>query len=551
MGIFVELSLILVAAALLAFICRLLRQPPVLGYIITGILLGPYVLNMGHSLEVLDVFSKIGVTILLFIVGLNLSPRVVQEVGKPSLLTGIAQVSLTAILGFLVMRVLGYPLMASVYTSLALTFSSTIIIVKLLSDKGDMHVLYGKIAIGVLLVQDIVASLILVFMSSGSSTFLLMGVKAVLAILAMYLLSKRIVERLGLYGAKSQELLFLFSIAWGMGFASLFYALGFSVEIGALIAGVLLSLTPYALEISSRLRPLRDFFIILFFITLGRSMTFSASGSMAVSVVALTLFVLVGNPLIMYVIMNVLRYTKRTSFFTAISFGQVSEFSFILITVASGLGYVTQEVVSLVTMVGVITIAGSTYLILYAHKLYPAIEPVLSLFSLSTGNNRVGSIPENKYDTVLFGYNRVGRDFVESFKKIERNYVVVDFNPDAVTRLKNETHPHLYGDAGDTEFLDELGFKRVSLAVSTIPDFETNLLLVQFIRTRNKKTNIIVLSHYAHEAEQLYEAGASYVIMPHHLGAQYAARMIVHYQNDPEIFEKEREKHEQFLQKRN
>ncbi len=558
MHIFIELSVVLVVAALFAFVCRALKQPPIVGYILTGIVLGPYGFSVSNSIEILDLFSKIGVTVLLFIVGLNLSPRILTEVGKVSLFTGIGQIALTSVAGFLLLRFLGYAPVAAGYAALALTFSSTIIIIKLLSDKGDIHALYGKLAIGILLVQDIVASFVLVFMGSGSGevlgiggTLALMGVKATLVIVAMYLLSQRLVNRLGLYTAKSQELLFLFSIAWGLGFATLFYLLGFSVEIGALIAGVLLSLTPYALEISSRLRPLRDFFIILFFIALGRSMTFGGQGDIMAHIAIMSLFVLIGNPLIMYVIMNVCGYTSRTSFLTGVTLGQVSEFSFIMIALAHQLGLVPPEIVSLVTAVGVITIAGSTYFILYAHKLYPRVEPVLSLFSLSpaAAGKRPEAFREEVYDTILFGYNRVGKDFVNAFIQSQRSYLVVDFNPEAIQRLEAEAYPHRYGDAQDTEFLQELGFTHTKLVVSTMPDFEANKILVRFIRTRNRNTNIIVLSHDAHEAQELYEEGASYVMMPHYLGAQYAARMIVKHTGDPDIFTKEREKHQTFILK--
>src|SRR3989338_3694257 len=167
MNAFTELSLVLVIATLIACIMRLLRQPLILGHILTGLLIGPYILNLIASAEILRIFSELGVALLLFIVGLQLSPHVIKEVGKIAAVTGVGQVLFTTAIGFfLTSFVFHYSLITSLYISIALTFSSTIIILKLLSDKGDLQKLYGKISIGFLLVQDIIAILILIAVSS-------------------------------------------------------------------------------------------------------------------------------------------------------------------------------------------------------------------------------------------------------------------------------------------------------------------------------------------------------------------------------------------------
>ena len=554
MEIFVELSVIIVIAMLVSLLMRALKQPLIVGYIFTGILVGPYFLNLIQNGDVIELFSKIGITILLFIVGLNLSPNVIREVGKVSFLTGIGQVLFTAIIGFFIASALGIDRVAAMYVAIALTFSSTIIILKLLSDKGDLNKLYGKIAIGFLLVQDIVATVILLFTSSfaggeGSMLFiaLMTMIKGSLLILAMVAVSQYILPRISKYIAASQELLFLFSLSWGLGIATLFSLLGFSVEIGALVAGVALSMTPYAFEVASRMRPLRDFFILLFFILLGSHMVFENIFALIIPAILLSVFVLIGNPIIVVILMNVLGYSKRTGYQAGLTVAQISEFSLILATLGFEFGHISREILSLITFVGLITIAGSTYLILYSDEIYPYVEKFLSFLEIYKNGNKRNK--NKSYNSILFGYQRVGQDFIEALNRLDLAYIVIDFNPESIKKLEEEGIPFKYGDAKDPEFLSELDFKNLRYMVSTIPEFETNLMLVRRIRTKNKRAIMILISHDREEAMALYAEGASYVIMPHYLGAQYAVRLIGRAGMDRREYDIHRERHLAHLEK--
>ncbi|MBP7967442.1 cation:proton antiporter [Candidatus Woesebacteria bacterium] len=556
MEMYLELSTIIVIALLVSLLMRIMRQPLIVGYIFTGILVGPYALNLIHSSEVIELFSKLGISILLFIVGLNLRPAVIREVGKVSLATGLGQVFFTSIIGFIISLFLGIERTAAMYVAIALTFSSTIIILKLLSDKGDLNKLYGRIAIGFLLVQDIVATLILLVTSSlatGESNNLVLTaivtlLKGGVLIVAIIMISNYVLPRLSHFIAASQELLFLFSISWGLGMGALFTYLGFSVEIGALVAGVTLSMTPYAYEAASRLRPLRDFFIVLFFILLGSQMVLSDMGKLLVPALILSFYVLIGNPTIMIVIMNLLGFSKRTSYQAALTVGQISEFSLILATLGFQIGHLSREVLSLITLVGLITISGSTYLILYSDKLYPYIEKMLSYLELKKNKKEEGR--DRHYSSILFGYQRVGEDFIESFDRIGLRYVVIDFNPDSISALKDKNIPHIFGDAADPEFLEELHLHTIKYVVSTIPDINVNKLIVKKIREKNNHAIVIMIAQNREESLDLYEAGATYVILPHYLGAQYAARMIGKHGLERSEYEDLREKHLSYLEKR-
>ena len=249
---------------------RLIRQPLIIGYILTGIIVGPSFINIVNNNQTISVFANIGIALLLFIIGLGLNPRVIKEVGKVAAITGGLQIILTTALGFLAGRLFGYTKTESMIVGLALAFSSTIIVLKLLSDKKEQTRLYGKITIGVLLIQDIVAAAVLILVTARSegsfsmSTFISLALKGALILIPLFLVSYLILPKLTKLIAGSQEFLFLFAIGWGFGAAALFEHFGFSIEVGALFAGVALANLPYAQEIASRLRPLRDFFVVLF-----------------------------------------------------------------------------------------------------------------------------------------------------------------------------------------------------------------------------------------------------------------------------------------------
>jgi len=556
MELFIEISGIVVLATLISLFMRFLKQPLIVGYILTGIIIGPNVLDILHSEEVLELFSKIGITILLFIVGLNMSPRVIREVGKVSLITGVGQVVITTLVGFCLSLLLGIDKVAALFVSIALTFSSTIVILKLLSDKGDLNALYGKIAIGFLLVQDIIATIILLVMSSFASSSdgnvmtmaLITLAKGVLLIGVIFGVSNMILPKLSRFVASSQEMLFLFSISWGMGMASFFLFLGFSVEIGALVAGVFLAVTPYAYEAASRLRPLRDFFILLFFILLGAEMVFDNIASYAIPAVVLSLFVLIGNPVIMVIIMNLLGFSRRTGFHAGMTVAQISEFSLILATVGFEMGALSREILSLITLVGLITITGSTYLILYSHQIYPRVEKLLIFLELK--KTKKEQKRDEEYDAILFGYQRVGEDFISSFERLGLSFLVVDFNPESITSLQEREIPSRYGDAQDAEFLDELNLRKVHYVVSTIPAQETNLHIVRRIRAVNKRAILIAIAQNRDDSLALYAEGVTYVIMPHYLGAEYASRMIGKLGTDKNEYRSIREKHLKYLEAR-
>ena len=554
MDIFTEISIIIVIATFISALMKFLKQPMLIGYIITGIVIGPAVLGIMQSAESFEVFSQFGITLLLFIVGLNLSPKVIREVGKVAVITGLGQVIFTCIIGFLVSIVLGFNRTEAIYISIALTFSSTIIILKLLTDKGDLDSLYGKVSVGFLLVQDILATIFLVVVSAsslGNSMFdvsIQLAWKGLIIIFVLFFVIKFLLPRLSAFFASSQEFLFLFSIGWGLGLAAFFRALGLSIEIGALVAGITLSLFPYHYEISSKLRPLRDFFLILFFVLLGSRLMIGNVYDILLPGIIFSLFVLIGNPVIVMVLMGYLRFNKKTSFMAGLTVAQISEFSLILISLGYKLGHLSEKVVSLVTVVGLVTIAGSSYMIMYSNQLYKLLSKYLSIFERKNKNKIFSK--EKVYDSILFGYNRIGFDFLGVFRKIGAKYLVIDYDPGVIDDLESSSINCKYGDASDNEFLDELSLDVMKMAISTIPDYEVTVSLIDKIRSVNQTAIVMVISHSIDDAYKFYEHGASYVVMPHFLGGTYASGLVEKHQFDIHKFDLERKNHLKHLEKR-
>lgn len=554
MDTFLEISLIIGIATAVAFVMQKLRQPLILGHILTGIIVGPIGFHIIQSGETIETFSKLGIVTLLFIIGLGLSPKITREVGRVSLIAGIGQVLFTAGIGYGIGLLLHFSPITSLYLAIAFTFSSTIIISKLLADKRDTNKLYGKIAIGMLLVQDVLATLALIIITSlmnggGAKDLLIVLIaKGFIAVGGAYIAATIILPYITKTFAKSQDFLFLFSIAWCIGIASLFDIFGLSLELGALAAGITLATSSYHYEIEAKTKLLRDFFIVMFFILLGSKLTAGNLVQFIWPTTIYSLFILIGNPIIVMIIMGAMKYSKKTGFLTGLTVAQISEFSIILVMLGVQAKHLDASYLSLATMVGIITIAGSTVMILHADKLYQFLSPILHIFERK---NSIGeSNSQERFDIVLFGCHRVGSDFLPSIIKRRRPYLVIDFDPQTVDQLHQHGINARYGDAEDDALLDSIQLDKTKLVVSTIPDFETNTFLLEKIRKINTKAIIILIAQHIYEANELYRDGASYVVMPHHMGGNYAAMLIARHGSDPKQFKIEKEKHLKHLQER-
>lgn len=552
LSVFSELSLIIVLAMAVALCMRVIRQPLIIGHILTGILIGPSVLHLIKAPETIEVFSNIGIALLLFIIGLGLNLKVVREVGKVAAIIGGVQIFLTAAIGYASSLAFGFNKTEAIFLAVAYSFSSTIIILKLLNDKKEQLRLYGKIATGLLLIQDIAAAFALMFVtatgSGGLSTQQLTGllVKGGLVSAALLLFGGYVLPRFHRFIASSQEFLFLFALGWGFGAAALFEQIGFSIEVGALIAGVALAALPYTHEIAARLRPLRDFFIVVFFISLGSRLAFQDIATILPIIVFGSFVVIVLKPLIVMVSLGMMGYTKRTSFKASVTMGQISEFSLVFVIIGNAAGLISNNLVAAVTMIALISIAVSTYIISYSDKLYLLLENHLHMFE------RAKPHAENdrriKHDLVLLGYLKGGHEFLKLFKSLGGRYVVVDYDPEVADQLERIDAHYVYGDVMDIELLEELGIEHAKLVVCTVTDHETNVFITKMMEAANPNAVVICHADNANQAAELYEYGASYVMVPHYVGSERMSQFIRRSGLSKAEFKKYREKHLAYLQ---
>ena len=440
----------------------------------------------------------------------------------------------------------------AILLAVAYSFSSTIIILKLLNDKKEQLRLYGKIAIGLLLVQDIAAALALMFVTASgdgdlsTSEFTELLVKGGLVSSALLLFGGYVLPRFQKFVASSQELLFLFALGWGFGAAALFELIGFSIEIGALVAGVALASLPYTQEIAARLRPLRDFFIVVFFIALGSRLAFQDISFILPLIIFGSFVVIVLKPIIVLVTLGLMGYTKRISFKAAITMGQISEFSLVLLIIANSSGMVSDSLVAAVTMIALVSIAISTYIISYADKLYFWLEPHLHMFERS--KPRSEKERKIKTDLVLLGYLKGGHEFLKLFNSIGGRYVVVDYDPEVADHLEHIDANYVYGDVMDIELLEELGIEHAKLVVCTVTEHEINVFITKMIEAANPNCVVICHAENATEAAELYELGASYVMVPHYVGSERMSQFIRRSGLSKGEFKKYREKHLTYLQ---
>ncbi|MEK9150573.1 MAG: cation:proton antiporter [Patescibacteria group bacterium] len=534
-----ELAIVILIAAGLGIIARFFKQPVILAYIAAGIIIGYFGFFHLNDKETFRIFSDLGIMFLLFLVGMEINYTSLRLVGKASLLIGLGQIIFTFAIGFAIALFFGFSQLASAYISIALTFSSTIIIVKFLSEKKDMNSLYGKISVGFLLVQDFVAILILVLLAGIGAekgfeffdVFLTM-IEGIGLFVLMLVLGRKFLPLIFDKISRSQELLFLTSLAWLFIVSAAVNKIGFSIEIGGFLAGLALANSAEHFEISSRVKPLRDFFILIFFVILGSSVVFSNFSGLTFYIIAFSFFVLIGNPIIVLIIMGLMGYRKRTSFLTGLTVAQISEFSLILAALGLKVGHIGENVVALITAVGAVTITLSTYLIIYGDKIFTYLSPYLKIFERrkTTENGDFGK--EFEKPIILIGSHRTGQSI--AFNLPKKDLLIIDFDPDIIGQLRKHDFSYLFGDINDSDIFERANFESARLVISTSPDLEDNLLLLSRLKILKNRDQMkaVLRARTEKEAEILYANGADYVLLPHFTAGQYLGKTV---SVDPEL----------------
>lgn len=526
-----QLAIMIMLAAGLGVAARLLKQPIFLAYLATGVIIGYFGFFELEGQAIFSVFGNLGIMFLLFLIGIEINYGSLRMVGKTALLLGLGQIVLTFSSGYGLAKLLGYSSVSGIYIGLALSFASTIVVVKLLSEKKDIGSLYGKMSVGVLLVQDIVAVLTLVVLGGLSNgqpiSFAPVAVallKGISLFALMLWLGRKVLPFVFDRVARSQELLFIISLAWVFAVGALVSRLGFSLEIAGLLAGLALANSAEHFQIAGKIRSLRDFFILIFFVTLGASLVGGNFGGLWPQIVVLSLFVLFATPAIVFLMMSVFGYRKRTSFMTGLMFGQISEFSLILAAMGLRLNHIEPETASLITAVGVITIAMSSYAIINAETMFKKMVSFLRHFERKNLRER-GTVSDGfAKPFILVGANRTGESIARHLP--EEDLLVIDFDPDVIAKISKKGIDHIFGDVIDEEIFEKANFNAARLVISTSPDLHDNLELLDKINALKKRPRVIIRGENEKDAAALYKAGADYVLLPHFTSGQYLGKTL-------------------------
>ncbi len=526
-----DIGLIIIVAAIGGFIANKTKQPLVLAYILTGVILGP-LFGLVKDLEVIRMFSEIGIAFLLFIVGMDLNLKKLRNIGPVATAGSVVQMAIFFVLGFATGNFFGLGTMASVYVGLIIMFSSTMVVLKILSDKKQIDTLHSRIIIGILLTQDIVAIIALSLLNQTGNlnlmSLILTLVIGVILIGIAYMCTKYIFPKMFKFAARSQELLFMISLAVCFSFSFLFYLGGFSIAVGAFIAGVAIGNLPYNHEIANKIKPLRDFFTVLFFTSLGLELVFVGISKIIWPIIVLTAIVVIIKPIVTILIISLFGFKKRVSFLTGLSLAQISEFGLILAAQGLVLGHITQEIYTIAIVIALISITTTSYFIKYELKIYYLIANKLKFLDKIGKKSQALELfnDKKKHKVILCGYNRIGYSIFHTLQKIGKDFVVVEYNPDIIKSLINRKIPCIYGDLNDPEVLESINFTEVELVISTIPDLAANLVVLDKVKQRKKKVNIILTAYGIGDALELYKAGADYVIVPHLLGGEHVSLML-------------------------
>lgn len=516
-----DLGLIVATAAVFAFIGKLIRMPSIIAYIVAGILLGPAfsVVKIDDSLKLI---SKLGIALLLFLVGLELSFEKIRDIGRVAVVAGLGQVIFTALGGLALCLALGFDFISSIFLAVGLTFSSTVVVVKLLDQKGELGRLYGRIAVGIFLVQDLVVIAVLTLLTgltkSGGFDVLSIAMGLGLAAGSMALLlvvtllaSKYMLPKPFAWASRSPDTIFIWALFWCFLITGLAGAMGLSVEVGAFLAGIALAQLPYHNDLHQRLHPLMNFFVAVFFVTLGIQIDLAAAFQNWWASLVLSLFVIIGNPLIFMIIIARMGYSEINAFRASVTVAQISEFSFIFATLGLAAGLVGQEVLSITALVGILTIAISAYMILYTEPLYRYMKKlgILRLFRAKQEPDHE-TIFQRADHIIVVGMNALGREIVKQLTRRNEHVLAIDTDPNKLEGLG--AADTAIGSVEYESVVEEIGLPRARLVVSALQIEDVNHLLAYRCRALGVPSAIHAFD--VSVVEDLLELDTSYLLMP-------------------------------------
>ena len=525
-----EIGIILIISAVFAFIAKMLKQPLIPAYVLTGLLIGPLALGLLKNMDLISAFSEIGIAFLLFVAGLEISFKKIKEANlKKIAIIGLFQVAIIFGVAVLLSGWLDLSTLQAAYIGIILAFGSTMVDIKLLSDKGELVTLHGRLVLGILLFQDLVAIIAIAIFTTGGFAILPIAVsfaKLLGMVAGAIILQKFVLGRLFKFAAKSAELLFLSSLAVLFLFIITSYFLELSIVIGAFIAGVSLANSPFKLELESRISPLRDFFAILFFVALGIQIVFTGIGERLLLLGALLVGAMIIKPIITLVLLRITGYQAKTSFMTSISLAQLSEFSLIIGMLGVSVGVLDMPIFSTIILATIITMSVTPYFIEYKEKMYKIFKHPIRILNYLPIKETSGYNSKGKSEILLIGAHRSGSVLLKKFIRDKEKLLVLDHNPEVINKLIDNKISCVYGDLNSPEIFNKINLNDLKLVVSTVPNYKENLRLIKVSKEVSPRTKVVVTGSRISETLDLYSAGADYVITPKILAGEEISGMI-------------------------
>ncbi len=532
MGHFLEeIGISIIAATVLGLLTYRLKQPVILGYFLAGAFIGPAVgLKLVTDPQNIRVIAEIGLILLLFVIGLEINFKKILAAGKQLIVAGTGQFLLGTLIGAGFFLLIGYGrTLDTLYLAIFCAISSTAIVVKLLYDKFELDTLPGRMSVGILIFQDIWAILILAFQPNFKNPQIMLLGSALVKILLLlgigYVLSRYVLNYIYTMIAKTPELVVAVSIGWCATMAATADVMGLSKEMGGLIAGVAVSNFPYSIHVTAKVLPLRDFFLTLFFISLGMAVplpTFSVI-ALALGIVA---FVIASRFLTIYPLLALSGSGRRTGFITSLNLSQISEFSLVIGSLGLAYGHISESLRALIIYAMAFSAILSSYMIKYNHEIYLVFNKVLARFSASgKGEEQEEADAEPAHPVVLLGFHRGAAAFIdyviENKRELLPKILVVDFNPEVLKTLANQQVHAVFGDISSVDTLSHTHIDKAKIIISSIPDMmlkgTNNLWLVETCRHLAPEAAMVATAETKEQAEELRKAGAHKVILPYYL----------------------------------
>jgi len=533
-----QIGLLLAVATACGLLAKVLRIPVIFGYIISGLIIGPFLLHIDGATNVLNNTQHIAFTFLLFLVGLETDWAKAKKQLQGGLGVSLIQIFGSFAVGLLTSYFFKLSLQSGLFIGLALTFTSGVVSLKLLAEQHDLSSLHGRLASSILFIQDLIAIIVLSLLQGFSSRgYLTLGqegalivMKAVAVAVIFWFVSRLIIPILFRQAARSSELLFLLTMAWCFAGTAMFQYFNLPIEVGALLAGLTLASQPYSFDILSKVRLLRDFFLIFFFVNIGASLLVPQARYISLTLVLIGA-VVIGRPLITYLTLSFSGYRARTSFLTALAQSSLSEFAVIFALIGAQSLHVDPQLVSAISIATLASMSIAALTTQYRQRIYHFLYPILHLserghhqhHALITGGYDVESLEDH---TIIFGYHRMGYHVLRHVLDHKRKVLVVDFNPDIIHQLRASGVPALYGDIEDDQIFEMAQAKAARLVVSTVPHREETEYLLNYMHHLNPHIPIIVTARTVDDALHYYHLHAAYVLLPHLLSSEHIAHII-------------------------